>query len=205
VKTHLKLVRPAPENRAVAPTRLANSEYRSREHLTPSEVEKLIEAAKSNRYGHRDATMLLVAFRHGLRASELCGLEWSQIDFTGATLHVRRVKNGKPATHPIRGDEMRALRKLQREAPKSVYVFVNERGTPFSPDGFNWLVKRAGQKAGLPFQAHAHMLRHSAGYKLAGDGHDTRAIQDYLGHRNISNTVRYMELSPTRLKDFWRD
>jgi type 1 fimbriae regulatory protein FimB/type 1 fimbriae regulatory protein FimE len=91
---------------------------------------------------------------------------------------VRRVKNGKPATHPIRGDEMRALRKLQREAPKSPFAFVNERGTPFSPDGFNSLVKRAGQKARLPFQVHAHMLRHSAGYKLAGDGHDTRAIQD---------------------------
>jgi integrase len=168
MKPHLKLVPPNIVNRAVGPTRLPNSEYRKREHLTPSEVEKLIEAAKTNRYGHRDATMLLVAFRHGLRASELCGLEWSQIDFTGATLHVRRVKNGKP-------------------------------------DGFNWLVKRAGQKAGLPFQAHAHMLRHSAGYKLAGDGHDTRAIQDYLGHRNISNTVRYTELSPTRFKDFWRN
>ena len=204
MKLRLKLVKPDAENRAVAPTRLANSKYRSREHLTPSEVEKLIEAARTNRYGHRDATMLLVAFRHGLRASELCGLEWSQVDFTGATLYVRRVKNGKAATHPIRGDEMRALRKLQRAAPKSPFVFVNERGTPFSPDGFNWLVKRAGQ-AGLPFQAHAHMLRHSAGYKLAGDGHDTRAIQDYLGHRNISNTVRYTELSPTRFKDFWRD
>ena len=94
-------------------------------------------------------------------------------------------KNGKPATHPVRSDEMRALRKLQHEAPKSSFVFVNERGTPFSPDGFNWLVKRAGQKAGLPFQVHAHMLRHSAGYKLAGDGHDTRAIQDYLGSRAI--------------------
>src|SRR6516164_5405415 len=80
-----------------------------------------------------------------------CELEWSQVDFHGATLHVRRAKNGKAATHPIRGDEMRALRKLQREAPKSSFVFVNERGTPFSPDGFNWLVKRAGQKAGLPF------------------------------------------------------
>jgi integrase len=205
MKSHLKLVTPNTVNRAVTPTRLANSEYRKREHLTPSEVEKLIEAAKTNRYGHRDATMLLVAFRHGLRASELCGLEWSQVDFTGATLHVRRVKNGKPATHPIRGDEMRALRKLRREAPKSPFVFVNERETPFSPDGFNWLAKRAGQKAGLPFQVHAHMLRHSAGYKLAGDGHDTRAIQDYLGHRNISNTVRYTELSPTRFKDFWRD
>ena len=128
-------------------------------------------------------TMLLVAFRHGLRASKLCGLEWSQADFPGATLHVRRVKNDKAATHPIRGDEMRALRKLQREAPGSLFVFVNERGTPFSPDGFNWLVKRAGQKAGLPFQAHAHMLRHSAGYKLAADGHDTRAIQWICGSR----------------------
>jgi len=199
------LFAPAPVNRAVTPTRLANSEYRKREHLTPSEVEKLIEAAKTNRHGHHDATMLLVAYRHGLRASELCGLEWSQVDFSDATLHVRRVKNGKAATHPIRGDEMRALRKLQREAPNSRFVFVNERGTPFSPDGFNWLVKRAGQKAGLAFQVHAHMLRHSAGFKLAGDGHDTRAIQDYLGHRNISNTIRYTELSPTRFKDFWRD
>jgi type 1 fimbriae regulatory protein FimB/type 1 fimbriae regulatory protein FimE len=205
MKPFLKLVSPTPENRAVGPTRLPNSEYRSREHLTPSEVEQLIEAAKTNRYGHRDATMLLVAFRHGLRASELCSLEWSQVDFDGATLHVRRVKNGKAATHPIRGNEMRALRKLRREAPKSPFVFVSERGTPFSPDGFNWLVKRAGQKARLPFQAHAHMLRHSAGYKLAGDGHDTRAIQDYLGHRNISNTVRYTELAPGRFRDFWKD
>jgi len=205
MKSHLKLVPPSFENRAVTPTRLTNREYRSREHLTPSEVDKLIEAARSNRHGQRDAAMLLVAYRHGLRASELCELEWSQVDFTGATLHVRRAKNGKPATHPIRGDEMRVLRKLQREAPNSAFVFVNERGTPFSPDGFNWLVKRAGQKAGLPFQVHAHMLRHSAGYALAGDGHDTRAIQDYLGHRNIGNTVRYTELSPTRFKNFWKD
>ena len=205
MKSHLKLVSPTTVNRAVGPTRLKNSEYRNREHLTPSEVEKLIEAAGSNRHSHRDATILLVAYRHGLRASELCGLEWSQIDFDSASLYVRRVKNGKPATHPIRGDEMRALRKLQREAPKSVYVFVNERGTPFAPAGFNFLVKRAGQKARLPFQVHAHMLRHSAGFKLAGDGHDTRAVQDWLGHKNIQHTVRYTELSPTRFKNFWRD
>ena len=120
-------------------------------------------------------------------------------------MHVRRAKNGKPSTHPIRGDELRILRRLQREAPASALVFVNERGAPFSPDGFNWMVKRAGQKAGLPFQVHAHMLRHSVGYKLAGDGHDTRAIQDYLGHKNIQHTVRYTELSPERFKDFWRD
>ena len=146
MKSHLKLMKPDAENRAVAPRRLANSKYRSREHLTQSEVEKLIEAAKTNRHGHRDTTMLLVAYRHGLRASELCGLEWSQVDFNGATLHVRRAKNGKAATHPIRGDEMRALRKLQREAPKSPFVFVNERGAPFSPDGWTLLMNRARRR-----------------------------------------------------------
>jgi len=167
-KPRLRLVVPNAENRAVGPTRRANSAYRTREHLTERE-EELLDAAKQNRHGHRDSTMILVAYRHGFRASEVCELEWSQIDFTTATMHVRRAKNGKPSTHPIRGDELRILRRLQREAPASAFVFVNERGAPFSPDGFNWMVKRAGQKAGLPFQVHAHMLRHSVGYKLAGD------------------------------------
>ena|ERR1022692_3436452 len=155
-KMHLNLVTPATKKRAVTPRRRPNSELRSREHLTESEVEKLIEAARGNRYGHRDATMILAAYRHGLRASEVCDLRWEQIDWNSATLHVRRVKSGKPSTHPIRGDELRALRKLQREAPKSPFVFVSERGGPFTTDSFNWMVKRAGQKAGLPFQVHAH-------------------------------------------------
>ena len=204
-KSKLRLVKPATEKRAVGPLRRPNSELRSREHLTETEVEKLIEAAKANRLGHRDATMLLVAYRHGLRASEICDLRWDQIDFISATLHVHRVKNGKPSTHPVRGDELRALRKLEREAPKSPFVFVTERGGPFTTDSFNWLVKRAGRKARFPFQVHAHMLRHATGYRLAGDGHDTRAIQDYLGHKNIQHTVRYTELSPTRFKDIWND
>src|SRR5471032_1155622 len=127
-KTHLKPVKPATQKRAVTPRRRPNSELRSREYLTEAEVEKLIEAARRNRYGHRDATMILVAYRHGLRASEVCDLRWEQIDWNSATLHVRRVKSGKPSTHPIRGDELRALRKLQREAPKSPFVFVSERG-----------------------------------------------------------------------------
>ena len=99
---------------------------------------------------------------------------------------------------------MRFLRKVQREAPKSPFVFVSERGGPFTTDSFNWLVKRSGQRAGLPFQCHAHMLRHACGYALANAGHDTRSLQDYLGDRNIQHTVRYTELSPTRFKDFWR-
>ena len=204
-KSNLKLVPSTTKKRAVAPLRRPNSEFRSREHLTPTEVEKLIDAVKDNRYGPRDSIMILVAYRHGLRASEVYDLRWEQIDWSAATLHVRRVKNGKASTHPIRGDELRALRKLKREAPTSPFVFVSERGGPFTTDSFNWMVKRAGQKADLPFQAHAHMLRHAAGYKLAGDGHDTRSIQDYLGHKNIQHTVRYTELSPTKFKDFWRD
>ena len=200
-----KRVTPTIKKRAVGPVRPPNSKIRSREHLTQTEVENLIQVAKDNRYGHRDTTMILVAYRHGLRASEVCDLRWEQIDWNSATLHVRRVKSGKPSTHPIRGYELRALRKLKREAPASPFIFVSELGGPFTTDSFNWMVKRAGQKADLPFQAHAHMLRHAAGYKLAGDGHDTRSIQDYLGHKNIQHTVRYTELSPAKFKDFWRD
>src|SRR5215469_7309369 len=107
---HLKVVRPTHEKRTVEPpVRLPNSEYRSREHLTPHEVEKLIKAAKDNRYGQRDATMILLAYRHGLRASELVDLRWEQVDLKSAVLHVRRVKQGTPATHPLTGDELRAL------------------------------------------------------------------------------------------------
>jgi integrase len=200
---NLRLVPPAGENRAVAPVRRPNVEYRKREYLTPSEADRLIEAAKNNRYGLRDATMILVAYRHGLRASEICCLEWSAIDFSRAEMHIHRAKGGKPSVHPVRGDELRELRKLQREA-KSPFVFVSERGGPFTTDSFNWLVKRVGRKAKLPFQCHAHMLRHSAGYKLAGDGHDTRSIQAYLGHSDIRHTVRYTELSPKPFRDFWR-
>ena len=204
-KSHLKLVAPATVNRTVTPKRLPNSELRTREYLTEAEVEKLIEATKANRWGHRDATMIFTAYRHGLRASELTDLRWDQIDFTMATLHVRRVKQGTPSTHPIRGDELRALRRLQREqAPKSPFVFTSERGAPFTTAGFARMVERAGIEAKLRFKAHPHMLRHACGYALANNGHDTRALQAYLGHKNIQHTVRYTELAPTRFKDFWR-
>jgi type 1 fimbriae regulatory protein FimB/type 1 fimbriae regulatory protein FimE len=182
-----------------------NRELRSREHLTEAEIEKLIAAAKGNRHGHRDATMLLIAYRHGLRSSELVDLRWEQVDFASATLHVRRVKQGTPATHPIVGDELRALRRLQREQERrSPFVFMSERGAPFTTAGFARMVERAGRAAGLPSKAHPHMLRHACGFALANKGHDTRALQAYLGHKNIQHTVRYTELAPTRFKNFWR-
>jgi type 1 fimbriae regulatory protein FimB/type 1 fimbriae regulatory protein FimE len=206
---HLHLVRPNNENRSVRakqrlPNRPSNRELRPREYLTPSEVETLIKTARRGRYGHRDAALILVAYRHGLRAIELCDLEWSQVEFDrAATLHVRRAKNGKPAAHPIRGDELRVLRELQRHT-KGAYVFETERGTPFTTDAVNRLIKRVGERAGFSFKVHVHMLRHACGYALANAGHDTRAIQDWLGHRAIQHTARYTELSQERFKDFWR-
>ena len=204
---HLKVVGPANVKRTVAlPVRKPNAAYRSREHLSEREVERLVEAAKDNRWGHRDSTMVLLAFRHGLRASELVDLRWEQVDLENAILHVRRVKQGTPATHPLTGRELRALRRLQREqVSKSPFAFVNERGTPFSTRGFQAMVERAAKAAGFDMKIHPHMLRHSCGYKLANDGVDTRSLQAYLGHKNIQHTVRYTELAPTRFKDFWRD
>jgi type 1 fimbriae regulatory protein FimB/type 1 fimbriae regulatory protein FimE len=202
-KTKLKLVSPATEKRTVAPGRRPNAELRPREHLTEREVEKLIEAAKGNRWGQRDSTMLLIAFRHGLRASEVCGLQWSDVEFESATLHLRRAKGGATATHPLLGDELRALRALKREA-KSPFIFVSERGAPFSVAGLQKLVERVGVEAKLPFKVHPHMLRHACGFVLANKGTDTRTLQGYLGHKSIQSTVRYTELAPNRFKDLWR-
>jgi site-specific recombinase XerD len=204
-RSSLRLVSRKAVNRTVGPTRLPNRDLRTREYLTEAEVERLMEAVKDNRWGHRDATMILVTYRHGLRASEVVDLRWDQIEFKTGNLHVRRVKQGTPSTHPVLGDELRALRRLQREQePKSPFVFTSERGAPFSPAGFARMIERAGIEAKLAFKAHPHMLRHACGYKLANDGHDTRALQAYLGHKNIQHTVRYTELAPTRFKDFWR-
>jgi integrase len=204
-KSHLKLVTPTTVKRTVTPRRRQNGDLRTREYLTEHEVERLIEAAKRNRHGHRDATMVLVAYRHGLRAAEVVDLRWDQVDFKTATLHVRRVKQGTPSTYPILGDELRALRRLKREQERSAFVFTSERGASFGTAGFARMVERAGVEAKLGFKVHPHMLRHACGYALANKGHDTRALQAYLGHRNIQHTVRYTELSPTRFKDFWRD
>jgi integrase len=199
----LRVVQPSNENRSV-PVRPPNSELRAREYLTPAEVERLTREARKGRHGHRDATLILIAYRHGLRAVEICDLEWSQVEFgRTASLHVTRAKNGKPAVHPLRGDEVRALRELKRQT-QGGFVFETERGGPFTPDAVNRLVKRIGERAGIFFPVHIHMLRHACGYALANDGHDTRAIQDWLGHRSIQHTVRYTELSQTRFKKFWR-
>ena len=201
----LRLVAPTTANRTVMPRRAKNSDLRTREYLTEHEIDALMAAARQNRHGHRDATLILIAFRHGLRASEAVDLRWDQVDFSRAVLHVRRVKQGTPSVHPLSGSEMRALRRLQRESKASPFVFVSERSAPFTTAGFSRMIQRAAVAAGIGLKAHPHMLRHACGFALANAGHDTRAVQAYLGHRNIQHTVRYTELAPDRFKRFWAD
>ena len=186
------------------PGRPKNSDVRSREYLSLDEVEALMKAAGSTgRHPHRDRTLILTMFRHGLRVSETVDLKWDQIDFKVGNIHINRLKNGKPATHYLEGDELRAFRRLRREYPKSPFIFVTERGGPLTRSTVNKLVTRAGRKAEMAFPVHPHMLRHACGYHLANKGVDTRTIQDYLGHVSITHTVRYTELSPKKFKGLW--
>ena len=186
-----------PAAEQATPARISRK-VRTREYLTQREIDKLMDAARSgSRYGHRDSTMILIAYRHGLRASELCDLQWSQVDFNAGTLRVRRRKQGSPGTHPLQDDEIRALRRLQRGR---TFVFVTERDGPMTPKAFHALFARIGQRAELPFPVHPHMLRHTCGYLLANEGYDTRSLQAYLGHKNIQHTVRYTETTPDRFR-----
>jgi type 1 fimbriae regulatory protein FimB/type 1 fimbriae regulatory protein FimE len=200
----LRLVTPAAEIGTVQPPRQVK-DTRTRSHLTASEVDALIKVVRGNRYGTRDALMILMAYRHGLRAKEVVELRWDAVDFKAHHLHVRRAKNGTPSTHPLKGDELRALRQLKREHPQSAYVFISERDVPFSTAGFAKMVRRAGEAAELSIRPHAHMLRHGTGFALANAGRDTRSIQAYLGHASITNTTRYTALAPGRFKDFFPD
>jgi type 1 fimbriae regulatory protein FimE len=197
---------PTAENGKVGPPkRKPNRDTRTREYLTPGEMEKLMEAATDSRYGQRDRTLLLLMYRHGLRVSEAVSLRWEEFDLKAGLLSVQRLKGGVPSTHPLRGPELKALRELRRAWPDSPYLFASERGGPMTASNVRKLVTRTGLAAKLPFPVHPHMLRHACGYKLANEGHDTRSLQHYLGHKNIAHTVRYTELAPDRFKSFWRD
>jgi len=197
---------PIPVNGKVPPRRMKNAALRSREYLTQDEVERLMDAAgKVGRHCHRDRTLILIAFRHALRVYELVSLRWDQVDLKQGLLHVRRAKNGSPSTHPIRGPEIRALRRLKRDYPDTPYVFFTERKSPLTTSSVRKIISRAGEKAGIGFPVHPHMLRHACGFYLANEGHDTRAIQHYMGHKNIQHTVRYTELAADRFNGFWAD
>ena len=167
------------------PVRRPNAEYRVREHLTETEIDKLLAALKRNRHGHRDWLIGLMIYRHGLRVSEACDLRWDDIDLAARTIVIRRLKGSRDSTHYLERDELAGLRRLPR---KGAYVFVNERGDPFKRDGHRPADRTSWRSRGLPFPVHVHMLRHACGYALANKGMDTRRLQHYLGHASQSRT-----------------
>jgi type 1 fimbriae regulatory protein FimB/type 1 fimbriae regulatory protein FimE len=196
-----------PISGTVLLNRRANDRLRAgRKHLTQREIERLMDVARRRgRYGHRDAAAILIAFRNGFRASELCGLEWNQFDFIRGTLEVRRVKGGETSTHYLNGGELLALRRVQRENEPGRFVFVGERGDQVTTAWFCKMLSRRGTEAAMPFPIHPHMLRHACGFKFANQGKDTRSLQAYLGHRNVHSTAIYAAMSPERFKGWQND
>ncbi len=181
------------------------ADRRLRTYLTRDEVARLLRAAKKSRHGARNHAMILIAYRHGLRASELVGLRWSDVDLERGTIYCRRAKGSRSTVHPLKCDEAAAIKRLlrQRKRDAGVFVFQSERGERMSRSAFWCVVALAGERAGLPVKAYAHLLRHSCGYYLANKGCDLRLIQDYLGHKQIQNTVRYTTLNPHRFAGLW--
>ncbi len=166
----------------------------------------MIKAARRvGRHGVRDATIILLMFRHGLRSAELVALKWLNVDLQRDYLEIHRVKHGHDSIHHLRSPELRALRYLKRKYPDTNYLFVSERKAPLSTRSIRHIIARSGRLAHIPFPVHPHQLRHACGYYLAAQGHDTRAIQAYLGHKNIHHTVRYTNMSPKRFESFWTD
>jgi len=172
-----------------------------RAYLTEGEIEQIIRATRS----HRDALMVLIGYRHGLRVSELVGIQWRQLDLDTGHFRVRRAKHGEDAIHPLGGREIRGLRKIRREQPVEFrFVFDNGRGETMTRNGFYKLLARAGAAAGIP-NISPHTLRHACGFKLVNQGMDTLSLAAYLGHRNVQNTARYTKMSVERFEGLWRD
>lgn len=181
---------------------------KDRKHLVAAEVDRLIEATKGSRNAARDRCLLLLMFRHGLRVSEACSLQLSQVDTESRILHVSRMKKGLSTTQPLRSDEVKAIRAWlsirAKMNPETDDFFLSNRRGPLSRKTAWLAIKKYGELAGLPLPAHPHMLRHACGFALADQGADTRLIQDYLGHRNIQHTVIYTAANPARFEKLWR-
>jgi type 1 fimbriae regulatory protein FimB len=176
--------------------------------LTEPEIERLLDAARHGRHGVRDYLLLLMAYRHGLRVSELIDIRLKELDLHTGRLFVRRMKGSLSTHQPMEGDELRAVRAWLRERGERAdahasYLFLSERG-PMTRQAVNYLMREIGKRAEFDFRVFPHMLRHSTGYYLANCGYDTRLVQDYLGHKNISHTVRYSRTAASRFENLWR-
>lgn len=176
--------------------------------LTASEMKKFLAAARKTRHGVRDYCLMLMAFRHGLRVSELVDIRLKDLDIETSRIYVRRLKGSLSTHQPIEGDELRAIKawlRIRENYPNagSNYLFLSERGM-MTRQAINYLVAQIGKKSNLDFKVTPHSIRHSTGYYLANKGYDTRLIQDYLGHKNIAHTVRYTRTAASRFEGLWR-
>jgi type 1 fimbriae regulatory protein FimE len=188
------------------PVKPKNLDVRVREYLTPAEVKRLVKAAeKASRHGFRDALLVTMTYRHAFRVSEVIDLRWEQIDFRTGRMQVNRLNNGDASVHYLEGDELQALRQVKRDYPESDFVFASQRQGPLSARSVHNIVAKAGEFAGIDCPVHPHMLRHAKGYQLASRGEDIRAIQAYVGHKSIQNTVLYAKNAPQKFKGFGRD
>ncbi|EAX4124300.1 tyrosine-type recombinase/integrase [Salmonella enterica] len=185
----------------------------TRKFLTRHEVAALLRVVPLGNHPERNQCLILMAFIHGLRASELLSLRLADIDMRGRILHVSRMKNGFSTVHPLTPREIRILKDWLRVRQKIIvcgqhddkgWLFITRSGSCLSRQQFYNIVSQAGRLAGLSITAHPHMLRHACGYALADNGVDTRLIQDYLGHRNIRHTVRYTASSSARFDGIWQ-
>lgn len=178
---------------------------KSRDYVLPKEVDRLLDAAiHTGRHGHRNYTLILLCYRHGLRLGELVNLKWRAVDFKRKVLRVTRLMNGINSVHPLAAFELKALRQLKRDYPKSAYVFVTDQGRTLSDRAVSRIISETGVKARLSLHVSPSMLRRGCGYALAKAGHNVVALQHYLGHRNVRNTLRYFELPSRPFKDFWK-
>ncbi len=165
-------------------------------------MELVRSAGTSSRNPLRDAALVLVAWRHGLRASEIGLLRWENIDFKSSELFVVRLKDSQSGGAPLWPDEFKALKRLHKsmDLPSSGYVFLSERGTPIERDGVRRLLERLGKAARLPFTPNPHQLRHGCGYHHINKGAELKLVQKLLGHKNITNTDHYTQLAPGALR-----
>jgi integrase len=182
-----------------------DSHERARDYLTEAELRLLLQGTQGSRYRWRNTAMLMVTFYHGLRVSELCNLRVKDVDLTHGRLWVARLKGSLSTEQPVRTEELRVLKRYlsQRGDAQLPWLFLTERGDQFTRFTINYLVRSIGQRAGLAFHVHPHMLRHGCGYALANRGYDLRLIQDYLGHRDPKHTTRYTRTAATRFEGLW--
>lgn len=180
-----------------------------RRFLTAREVAGMMEAVRGGSNGARDYCLILMAFRHGMRISELLDLRYRDMDLDAGRMSVNRLKNGFSTVHPLMDDELEAIRRWTRvrstwrHAAGTDIVFISRKGTMLSRQQAYRIIRAAGEDAGAATSTTPHMLRHACGYELAERGADTRLIQDYLGHRNIRHTVRYTASNAARFAGLW--